>query len=406
VPIAPDTNSLETRARAVLAEVRAALAGVLSSFDPPIHRPRDLCRVLGLHQTLAWKVLRVVEGPDIFADARFIPGPAGLQRFHDAAVEQGIAPDVVDTSRRAFDKFHALIGSHAGDRASLDLMLNGMVADDRIQADGRSLRKQGFRCASATWGVQMKTRVLSKILSPGAKPGTMDVALIRGFIGMRRIRPGAPLTLARVVILDNDGKARRQVVSEPLEPESASSGVFLLREFCSEPLPEIRIVPGPDGTPEQQLGEAPIGRAATVFSGEVMRSSVSRYRDEHNRFTNTALVARAPVEAAVIDLWTHRELFPNLMPRSLLYGELCGVPWYKQVPASAERLPFQETPRPMGGGLDAARLTGVPRYLQVMQHSFSLLGWNPDDFVLHRLRVDYPVIATAMVLQAPLPEAP
>jgi hypothetical protein len=403
---AVDSNTLETRARAVLADVRAAMSGLLAAFDPPIVRPRDLCRVLGLHQTLAWKVCRVVEGPDLFADARFIPGPSGLQAFHDAVASHGIAPGLVEESRRACESFHALIGSHAGDRASLDLMLNGMVTDSSVQTDGRSLRKQGFRCASATWGVQMKTRLLSKILSPGAAPGMMDVALIRGFVGMRRIRPGAPLTLARVVVLDNDGKARRQVVPEPLEPESVESGVYLLRQFCSEPLPEIRIVPGPDGTPEQQLGEAPIGRAATVFSGEVMRSSVSRYRDEHNRFSNTALVARAPVEAAVIDLWAHREVLPDPSTRGLLYGELCGVPWYKQVPASAETLPFQDRPRFMGSGVNAARLAGVPRYRDVMEHSFSCLGWDPDDFVLHRLRVEYPVMATAMVLQATLPDAP
>lgn len=397
-------SSLESQARIVLGQVREALAAVLAAISPPVTRPRDLCQVLGLHQTLAWKVFRIVDGPDLFADAQYIPGPQGMESFLDAAGARGVPAAMLDRAREAVGRFRALAGSRAGDRASLEMMLNGMVGDNR--ADGRALRKQGFRCASATWGVQMKARLMCKILHPGAQAGMMDVALIRGFSGMRRVRPGAPFTLARIVVLDNDGKARRQVKSEPIEPESVTSGVPIFRRFCSDPMPEIRVAPGPDGGPEQQLGEAPIGEAATVFSGEVMRSAVSRYRDAHNEHSNTAVVTRIPCEAVTIDLWAHRELFGRAGPRALQFGELCGTPWYKQAAGSAEALPLSDEAGTLGSGLEAARLAGVPGYRNVMRHAFSRLGWESEEFVLHRVSVDFPVVATALVLQMPLPAGP
>jgi hypothetical protein len=399
--------SLESQARQVLTEIRAGFAAIIASIHPPVRRPRDLCKTLGLHQTLAWKILRIIEGPDLFADAQYIPGPAGIDAFLQSAAAQGAPPATIQRTRDAFVRYRSLIGVHAGDRASLELMLGGLGAD-KGPTDYRTLRKAGFRCASATWGVQIRTRLLSKILNPGTAPGMMDVALIRGFIGMRRIRPGAPLTLARVVVLDNDGKARRAAQSQPIEPESAAGGLNYLRPFCSDPLPEIRIAPGPDGNPEHQLGEAAVGEAsaATVFSGEVLHSSVSRYRDEHNQFSNTAVVARAPMETVVIDLWSHRDLFPGAAPKALHFGELCGVPWYKQLPGSAEILPLQDRVEVIGTGLDAARLSGVPVYRDLMTHAFTRLGWNPDHFLLYRLKMDYPPIATALVLQVPLPVGP
>ncbi len=254
--------------------------------------------------------------------------------------------------------------------------------------------------------MQMRVRVLSKLLHPSADGRMMDIAMVRGFVGMRRIRPGAPLPLARVVVLDNDGKARHAAESRPIDPEGVQNGVPLLREFCSNPLPAIRVVPGPDGIAEHQLGESPIGElaAATVFSGEVQFAAASRFRDEHNAVSNTAVSVRTPIESLVIDLWAHRSLFPDVHPACLLYGETCGTPWYRQLPASADRLPHAESVRTLGTGLTRARLSDVTDYVDVMRTSFERLGWEAEEFVLHRLRVEYPVIATALVVQVPLPE--
>lgn len=371
-------------------------------------RPRDLTRTLGVHQTLAWKIMRVARSHDLFADAAYIPGVDGLDRFLTAAAACNVPTAHLDRVRQAYTAFQQLVREHARDRASLDQMLTSLADDHRAQADTRSFRKAGFRCASITWGMQTRIRILAKILAPSETSRQLDLVLIRGFIGMRRIRPGAPLTLARVVVLDNDGHARRAATSQPLDPVGVQAGVPLLRAFCSSDLPPVRLVPGPDGVPEQQLGEGPIGERAAVslFSGEWQHAAVSRYRDEHNTVSNTAVSVRSPIETMVIDLWAHKDIFGRSKPKAMLFGELRGIPWYRQHAGAAERLPLAEDVVTLGRDLARARITGAPIYTDVMNDAFTRRDWNPADFVLHRLKMEYPVIATAMVLQMPLPEAP
>src|SRR5688572_16024654 len=95
----PLAAPLETQARAVLADLRAALSRVLAGMDVPIRRPRDLRDALDLHQTLAWKVLRIAQTSDLMADAQYIPGPAGLETFLKAADGRGVDRDVLAEAR-------------------------------------------------------------------------------------------------------------------------------------------------------------------------------------------------------------------------------------------------------------------------------------------------------------------
>jgi hypothetical protein len=186
-----------------------------------------------------------------------------------------------------------------------------------------------------------------------------------------------------------------------------TAGAPLLKRFCSQPLVPTMVGRNPRGVPEYELGESPLGGKAgmTVYFGEVHRSAGSAHCDEHNAYSNTALTVRLPTESAVIDVWGHRAVFGTSAPRTLYFGELAGVPWYEQVPEYAERLEMAEQTQMVGSGLNAAPLAGVSEYPDVVAEAFARLKWNPDDFVLHRLRVEYPSVATAMVVQLDLPSA-
>jgi hypothetical protein len=398
-------ETLPELARETLHEVQASLAAIIAALRIPERRSRELARRLKLHPTLAWKVLRIATTHNLFADVQYLPGDTGVEIFLAACAERGVAGSLIARVRAALANFKSLVETHAGDRTSLEQMLVGMSDNAAVQADSRPFRRAAFRCASSTWGMQVRMRLLSKILHPSEGGRLMDIALVHGFIGMRRIRPGAPLPLARVVVLDNDGKARLIPESRPIDPEGVRAGVPMLRKFCSEPCPEVRIAMSPEGVLEQQLGKAPIGEraAATVFSGEVQFRAASRFRDEHNTESNTAVSVRTPIETLVLDVWAHHSLFGSVHPEAALYGEVCGTPWYLQPPQSADRLPMAESVRALGVGLARSRLTEAPSYVEVMRTTFQHLGWDAEEFMLHRLRVEYPVIATAVVMRFPLP---
>ncbi len=399
--------------RAVHAELRASIARVFAALGTTIVRPRDLRNALDLHQTLAWKILRIVQTADPLGDIQYIPGSVGIETFLTAAEEKGVPQEALAEVRAAFSRFRSLIDSRAGDRASLELMLGGLREEEHGgSGDWRSLRRAGFRCASSTWGVQIRTRLLCEILAPSqSDPDLMDMVLMPASLGMRRIKPGAIFPLhpaSPIVVVDNDGEKRNTPQTAVLDPESIPVGMPLLPRFCSKPFPEVRIGHRPDGSREYQLGEVPVGgrNGIDMFFGMVHRAVASRYRDEHNAYSNTAATIRIPIETAVVDVWVHDDLLPKRRPRALLYGELSRVPWHDQQPDSAERLSMSETVETMGRGLANAPLLEAPQYREAVEFAFSRLGWNPEKFTLYRLRVEFPVIATALVVQFDLPERP
>jgi hypothetical protein len=208
------------------------------------------------------------------------------------------------------------------------------------------------------------------------------------------------------MVVENQGRDRTRI--EALIPEEITAGAPLMKRYCSRPLPPTQIGRSPRGLPVYELGEAPLGgkTGMTVYLGEVYRSAATAYQDEQNPFVNTAMTVRLPMECAVIDVWVHRAVIDAAtQPRTFYYGELSGVPWYEQVPEHAERLEMAERAQTIGPGLNAAPLAGVPEYQDLIAETFTRLKWDPKEFVLRRLRVEYPSVATAMVVQLDMPPA-
>lgn len=407
MPVSSTNTSFEEQAASVLAELRSALARVLAAgvkSGEPIRKPRHVQSAFEIHQTLAWKIHRVAQGPELLADGRYMPGPAGFEAFLAAARGRGVPEDALGAAQRAFDRYRLLIDSQAGDRPSLELMLQGMRGEPP-ESQGRLARRPGFRAASSIWGVQVRTRLLCQIVAPSAEQGRVDLGVIRGSLGMRRVRPDARLSIGPALVVDNGGLGR----IEALFPEDVTAGAPLLKRYCSQPLPPTTVGLNPRGLREHVLGEAPLGGKSgmSIYLGEVHRAAASAYKEAHNPFVNTAQTVRLPMECAVIDVWVHGSITPpTTRPRTFYYGESSGVPWYEQLPEHAERLEMAERAQTIGAGLSAAPLVGVPEYQDLIAETFARLGWNPDEFTLHRLRVEYPAVATAMVVQFDLPAAP
>ena len=55
---------------------------------------------------------------------------------------------------------------------------------------------------------------------------------------------------------------------------------------------------------------------------------------------------------------------------------------------------------------DALRLNELPRYADLLQYAFERVGWRPEEFYVFRLRMQYPALATTLVLKHELPDHP
>ncbi len=392
-----------------MARLRSAFAGVLESLPVAGRaRPKQLADTLNIDRTLAWKISKLIDGHDPFAAARFVPGAAGVNIFLRAATRCHVPRIPVEQARKAFQDFHALMRIHAGDRKSLGMMLAGHVREDPGRADLEH-RKQAFQANSYLLGVQAATQLDTYLVHPSTHAGLLDVAIVRGYVDLRRIRPNVPWRIARLYSVNDVGELRTSFPREPLgcnlESGHSADELPLMTEFCSRPWPEYRRVGGPRGAVEYELAEAPVGNTAahTCMIGEVARGAGPRQRNDREWLFVVRARLRTPCETALFDLLIHRDVFGRITPQLDLFSELFAgeLDAHYQV---SDRLPLYEGVQYLGCGPDAVRAVEVPRYVDLVRYALERLGWDASRFDAYRVRMQFPVIPAAVMLTHPLPE--
>lgn len=400
-PSAP--ASVHAEAEKALTALGQALRGVLDALKPGELGPRDLEQLLGMHKTLAWRVLQVAYVREPLAAVPHVPGAEGMEKFLHAAGRKGVATELLRPVREAFGLYRSLAKPNAGDRASFDVMLMSLASPRETSVELRAARRAAFKSASYTWGVQTEVRSLSAIITPVGED-LVDLATVRSQIRARRLRREGVLRISRTVEHDTDNPGRRKVSALPIEPESVMGGVPLLRDFCTQPLPTLTSVELPDGNVEYRYVDQPLGDRAsvTLFTGEVRRALAgARWRSEANSTNALMMTIGVPLSVAVIDLWAPPGF--GVEHRGLVVSAVSVDP-LRQKPAEWHVLPVSTVVERLGRGLPAARLSEAPAYAQVMERCFARLGWPMAEYELHRVRMEYPVLGTCLVLQTQLPD--
>ena len=409
------TPALEQHAENVLRRLRAAFADLFGALEIDAETPRHVARRLGLDKSLAWKVATIAHGVDLFAIGQHLPGSGGMEIFFKGAQRhlQGRAASpratrLIEAARSAVRDFDRLVEIHSGDRASLEIMLSS-YARESPERLGMLHRKQLFSGASYLWGVQAKVQLRADFVAPSREPGMVDIASVRGFIGLRRLRPEVPWVIDRTRIADDDARVRQPFGREALDPDCDSdTDAPLLPEFCSKPLPELRRVPGPEGFVHFELVPGAVGDtgAVTYVGGEVFRGVAPRYRDERNRFGEHGQLMRTPCRLLVFDVFLYRGLGFATPPALVVEGQPLGVPRYPSGDRERGRLPVHELVEDLGAGPPMVQTADISNYARIVGSVFSRLGWNASDFHGFRVRMRYPPSPTVVVLQYPLPEQP
>ncbi len=405
-------RSFERDAERVMVRLRAALSGVVARLPGSPQRPQDLTRALGIDKKLGWKIGSLVQASDVFEAARHIPGKAGLRKFLDAARGVDVPYALIEDVIRAEQEYERLVSVHAGDRASLEMMLSGVSAQGRERLD-LDYRRLAFRANSYIWGIQASTQFRAYFLHASADDSdTIDVASVRGFVGLRRIRREVRWAIHQARIVDDDGVQRRSVLAEPLEPGDQDVGdgldVPLMRSFCTTPLPQTRRVQARRGYVHHELVEGQVGNTAraTCVLGDVVRGSAPRYREEHNECVELVMRANTPCETLVFDQLVHEGLFGGFRPQLAVYGELGGETPPRFAAEGRVTLPVVERVVYLGRGPGALHVPEIPRYSELVQRVFERTGWDGSAFEAYRVKMVFPPIPAAVVVSTDLGDRP
>ncbi|NOX57968.1 MAG: hypothetical protein GXP29_03810 [Planctomycetes bacterium] len=400
--------AFEVEAERVLRSLRGAFGELFDSLPEPAVKPQQIAQALGIDKKLAWRVLKIVQSPDPFAAAQYVPGIAAIKTFTDSATRIATPKSLVDGLHRAYADFEGLIRAHAGDRASLEMMLTACAKDDRTTAD-IAHRRMAFRGNSFIWGAQAKTQLKTVFVRPGDDPNLIHLAMVNGFFKLRQLRDDAPLTVARIRYSDGDGVVRRPAEFCPIDPNSKEErGISLLRDFCSDPLPEVCTVNADAGFVNCELVGNGVGdmAAITCVEGNVARNVASRYRDKNNTLGENGAHICIPCEVLVLDVLIREDTFGLITPEAVVYGELLrGVP-YPAPNRERDLLTIQESVAYLGKGPAVLHSSDVPKYPKLARYVFNQLGWDGERFDVYRFRMEYPVVPSTAVLRFKLPEPP
>jgi hypothetical protein len=385
----------------VLQRLKTAVARMFDIVPGGVRKTLDAQKAFDIDAKLSWQIFKLVGPGDALSLAPHIPKPARMRRLLEAAAKRGIPAEAVEEVREAYAAFEQLIDSHAGDRSTFDTMATSaspFAGDEDAQQAELQDRKARYKADRRYAGAEVETLLTSFILYPGSERRLCDYVPLRCRLGQRRLRPDADVVVDRFLFTDTVGHPKQNKY-EPLDGQAAKQhGAMLVPRFCSEPLPKLRTSTESNGFTYAMLDGDAVGqssRADLVF-GQVHRNAPILDRVDGRLRWHTNVQITIPTTVIVVDKLIHRSTFPKWDYKMAVHWQ---GPRETFDPSSMHELPFRERITRIEAGVAGAYLREAPRYLELLHDVTSHLGWRLEDFDIYRLRIEYPLLYTALQLR-------
>lgn len=386
----------------VVGDLRAALVAVIADLGKPIRGGTDLQRELGLPSTLCWQLHAFISAQDPTAAAGHIPGRQAFTRTIAAARTKGVAEEVLEKAVAAFEEFESCVKRHTGSRAAFTSMVTSLPSADSSARDLKA-RRDAFRASSHIYGVQMDAHIVTAILHPGKDPDRLDYVFINGWIGLQVMRPFEKLFVSRHFSRPDDPSIAptRPLPIDPPEEPVGSPDVPILSRFSSAPSVRFHSEPAENEQREVYVSGPPVGRtgALTFFLANYWPGATPR--NEPLCFESLAIY---PTERAVHNIL----LAPGVVdrdaaPTTRVYGG--ALHEFRKKQREVDRLNTPSHSTFAGVGVNVLQTPVAHRYVEVLRHVCSRLGWDPECFNAYRCEVEYPVLHALMCVNFPAPSA-
>lgn len=388
---------------AAIVAIKGAVQDLCGSVGVDPLKPQEVARQLKLNKNLTWKFARILLEEDALDAAPMLPGPEGLAIYLRAFAAAGAPARAVERLRDAIAAFDAMVDRHFGGRADFELVLDGL----RSGANLEQSRRLAFRGAAAVFGVQAAARVTAHILVPSkVDQSLVDIALIAGLAGLRRLRPISRLPAFRSLM---SSKSALPPVRPLLRGADGAAADFLMRDFSSFPQAGVTRTEV-DGKLTIELDGGPIGRIgeADLFFGSVAERAYRRKGSPDDPFAQFITSVSIPSESFLADLFVHRSIEGADAAEAAMFGALTGPIPHDPEAREPARIPIDCTPVVVDElALETLAKTlefaAVPNYGLLVARAFAALGEDPRDYRLIRVAMAHPPMPASLVVRWPLP---
>ncbi len=382
-------STFNAEVEAVLARLRIAAGGLLHAGPVKIERATELQRALDVGTAIAWQLFRLGTAESAFAAGEFVPRTGSMRRLLDAARDhkfKAAAIAELDAAYLAFDNF---VQHHAGDRDTFDAMVAPLGEQTNGQIELRH-RRAAFRGNAQVWGFQADTVYRACICRPTHPSAPEQVAIIAGFVDLRQLRPTMPVPLLRrKVFVEQHAELQQFDVS--------ARGPFLLDPFSTIKPADLHPV-SEQGAVTETLTLSGVGRdsSQTCFLTDTILQGFTRPNDVP---FSMGLLTCVPCETLVIDLLVERGHSDPRSVRVRTHGNPSNVD-SAMTRADQFLLPTRESGVHLGNSIDALQAPEVAQCPAIVTHVLQRNNWADVQFDIYRCRVRYPVLHSAISLEA------
>lgn len=395
----PDVEdpSLERRIQDVGEALGSSLSAVKAAIPGDPQGPQNLARALGLDKVLTSRLLKAIGKGDPMAVLHHVPGPEPLRRVLRAARKVGVPAATVQSAERSVEAFDQLIRQEAGDRSSLGAIISAWLPEAREEFELR--RKQSaFKAMSQLKGAELDMDLSAAFLHPSKDGKRIDVVWANSAIGLKRLRPGAKFRFTSRRMVPDDATRRPTTLDgEPVE------GLDRVRldEFCIAPPAQMDVHQLGDVLHYTLGGDGYGPRSAVdVVFVEVNLEEIPRALPKHSkRKAYVYSEVWVPTKTLDLDLFVHEDLYRGADPELLIYDTaIHGLVDVNDPAREIDRLDMTESIQPLGKGTGRIRIAEVPRYADLVRLVFGKMGWEEERFRGYRVRVEYPIYGSQIVL--------
>lgn len=400
-------GSFAERITPVAEALRAALLPLVDLVTGGVQRPSRLTRELGIDKSLASRLVQALRHGEPLEFLHRSPAPVGLRIVIRAAREQGAPAELCAQADAAVDAFQTLIESTPGGRGSVDGWIAAQSAAARERNEHRA-KQAIFGAMSYLIGCSCESLATALVLRPSADGQAVDGLEIHQRLGLRRLRPSAPVALFSLV-LDERTPEEPAPWFETLDGERSEKPTdYLLAGSAALAAEGVEIVRrGPHTIFTLAESHASIDEALDLNSGYILRRG---WQLRANGLTNESrtYLLNFPVRFLVRDVFIHEELWPGANPEiSLRLPNPAGTDAnrYEGHLARINTLDLSVPIEQLGRGLARSAVRDLPPYSRQLAAAFTRLGWDPEQFRGYRSQMLYPVPMIAMTWWFPLPSA-
>ena len=394
------SGTFETAAKRALERLRGATKSTIESVGLGDVNSLALSRKLAIDKSLSWRMVRFVEEPNAFSASKHLPGVAGLRIFARAVSAAGATAASVAQFDAALEELEGVIAKHAGTRSAFRALLTHCT--DAPQADDRAIgfRRGAFEANAALWGIQAHTRLMMAFLTVG-ELGAVDVALVSGFLGLRRSRRDLSWPVARRRVLGHEGRSSAGSAgsARPLDPSVALDAAPMLSEYSTIRGESLR----PIGTEHgfwYELPEGNIGLRGAVdcVFGERLPGAGPALRDGAVEDAEVMLRVDLPVEHVLLEVFIERAIPVTGSPTVSQYSLLTGGSGENSPDRERGRIPVADQVQELGKDLRTWSTPIAPRHWEMVNDCMQWMSRTPADFTAHRVSMQWPLMPTAVVL--------